>query len=197
MESLQLTGPELWQRIERSMELVERRLRKTVGILEAAGIPYAVVGGNAVRIWVAQVDPGAVRATNDVDILIRPADFERMKQAMCDAGFSHRQTAGLDMFVECENESARNAIHVVLAGDMVRLDDFEANPDVEPSEHGDDFRTLPLEKLVRMKLNSFRLKDRVHLLDMIQVGLIDQSWCSLFPAPLQSRLQELIDNPNQ
>lgn len=197
MEALQLVGPKLWERIERSMEIVEQRLRKTVGILESAGIPYAVVGGNAVRIWVAQVDPGAVRATNDVDILIRPSDLERVKQAMIDAGYSHRQTAGLDGFVEQENESARNAIHVVFSGEMVRLDDYEVNPDVEPHEYGEEFRTLPLEKLVRMKLNSFRLKDRVHLLDMIQVGLIDASWCDRFPDPLRSRLKELIDNPNQ
>ena len=53
------------------------------------------------------------------------------------------------------------------------------------------------EKMQGMKLNSFRLKDRVHLLDMIQIGLIDVSWCDRFPGPLQSRLRELIDNPNQ
>jgi hypothetical protein len=197
MEVLQLLGDKLWERIGRSMEIVEQRLRRTVGVLERAAIPYAVVGGNAVRIWVAQVDPGAVRATNDVDILIRPNDLERVKLAMQGAGYHYRQSAGLDMFVEGENESARNAVHVVLSGEMVRMDDFEANPDVEPHEYGDEFRTLPLEKLVRMKLNAFRLKDRVHLLDMIQVGLIGAKWCDRFPDPLRSRLQELIDNPNQ
>jgi len=179
------------------MEIVEERLRRTVGVLEKAGIPYAVVGGNAVRIWVAQIDQGAVRATNDVDILIRPADLNPLKVAMQNAGFSYRQTAGLDMFVEDENDSARNAVHIVLSGQMVRLDDFEPNPDVEPCEHGKEFRTLPLEKLVRMKLNSFRLKDKVHLLDMLQVGLIDASWADRFPAELRLRLQGLIDNPNQ
>ncbi len=91
----------------------------------------------------------------------------------------------------------RNAVHVVLSGQMVRPDDYEANPDVEPYECGDSFRTLPLETLVRMKLNSFRLKDKVHLLDMIQVGLIDASWCNRFPDELRLRLRELTDNPNQ
>jgi hypothetical protein len=179
------------------MEIVEQRLRRTVAVLERVGIPYAVVGGNAVRIWVAQIDEGAVRATNDVDILLRPADLQRLKQAMHEAGFSHRQTAGVDMFVEHEADSARNAVHVVLAGQMVRPDDFEANPDVEPYEYGNEFRTLPLENLVRMKLNSFRLKDKVHLLDMIQVGLIDSSWPGRFPDELGQRLQNLIENPDQ
>lgn len=179
------------------MELVQHRLQKTVRALEASGIPYAVVGGNAVRIWVAQVDKGAVRATNDVDILIRPDDLQRMKVAMQGQGFFHRETAGLDMFVEDENESARHAVHVVLGGQMVRFDDFEANPDVEPFVVGDSMRTIPFERLVRMKLNSYRLKDKVHLLDMIHVGLLDNSWLSRFPQVLSDRLRQLLDNPSQ
>jgi hypothetical protein len=47
-----------------------------------------------------------------------------------------------------------------------------------------------------MKLNSFRLKDQVHLLDMIGVGLVDQTWPARLPAALASRLQQLLDNPN-
>jgi len=194
---LPVRGHELWKKIGMSMELVQQRLLKAVRTLEAAEIAYAVVGGNAVRIWVAQVDPSAVRATNDVNILIRPEDLDEARQAMESAGFHYRHTAGLDIFVEDENESARNGIHIVLAGQMVRLDDTEPNPDVEPFEIGDELRTLPLEGLVRMKLNSFRLKDRVHLLDMIDVGLIDGAWVSRFPAPLADRLQDLVDNPDQ
>ena len=87
--------------------------------------------------------------------------------------------------------------HVVLANRMVKQDDYESNPDVEPSEYGDGIRTLPLARLVRMKLNSFRLKDRVHLLDMIDVGLLDESWIVRFPKPLGERLRSLIENPDQ
>lgn len=47
-----------------------------------------------------------------------------------------------------------------------------------------------------MKLNSFRLKDRVHLLDLIGVGLVDATWPGRFPAELGARLQELLDNPD-
>ncbi|MDA0657566.1 MAG: nucleotidyltransferase family protein [Planctomycetota bacterium] len=162
------------------MDRVEVRLMKVVRALESSGVPYAVVGGNAVRIWVAQVDRGAVRATNDVDILIRPQDLDVVKDVMFKHGFLHRQTTGLDMFVENEHESARHAVHVVLGNQMVRPDDYECNPDVEPSEYGDGVRTLPLERLVRMKLNSFGLKDKVHLLEMIQVGLIDGTWLARF-----------------
>ncbi len=195
--ALSVVGDELWKKIGESMDRVELRLRKTVSILETTGIPFAIVGGNAVRIWVAQVDPGAVRATNDVDVLIRPEDLDRVKLAMADHGYHYRKAAGLDMFLEGENDSVRYAIHVVLANQFVKQDDFESNPDVEPTAYGDGIRTLPLERLVRMKLNSFRLKDRVHLLDMIDVRLVDESWLVKFPNTLADRLRSLIENPEQ
>ena len=47
-----------------------------------------------------------------------------------------------------------------------------------------------------MKLTSYRLKDRVHLLDLLEVGLIDSSWIQRLPPELSNRLQELIANPD-
>ncbi|MEZ6116348.1 MAG: hypothetical protein R3C28_07225 [Pirellulaceae bacterium] len=179
------------------MDRVERRLKKTIAVLDETKLDYAIVGGNAVRIWIAQVDPGAVRATNDVDVLIRTEDLEEVKRAMQKHGFHYRHAAGLDMFLEEENGSVRNAVQILLANQTVRKDDFEPNPDVEPTEYGDGVRTLPLERLVRMKLNSFRLKDRVHLLDMIEVGIVDESWILKFPEPLNQRLKSLLENPDQ
>ena len=52
-----------------------------------------------------------------------------------------------------------------------------------------------LDALVRMKLTSYRDKDRTHLRDMLDVGLIDQSWVGRLPPELAARLQALIDNP--
>lgn len=196
MIEFRYTGEELWARMERAVERVNERLRKTVRVLEETGVPYAVVGGYAVRAWVAQVDEAAVRTTRDVDILIRPADFSMLKQAMEKSGFHHRQISGLDMFVEDAESSARDAVHVVLSGQMVRPNDFEPNPDVLPSVKTNEFQTVQLETLVRMKLNSFRRKDQVHLQDMISVGLIDQSWLDRFPAYLRSRLEELLNDPD-
>jgi hypothetical protein len=47
-----------------------------------------------------------------------------------------------------------------------------------------------------MKLNAFRDKDRVHLRDMIAVGLIDESWLEKYPQPLRLRLSELLNDPD-
>jgi len=137
-----------------------------------------------------------VRTTRDVDILIRPADLPAVIQAMTAAGFHYRQKSGLDRFVETPDGSARDAVHVVLAGQMVRPNDVEANPDIEPTERANDFDTIQFESLVRMKLNSFRRKDQVHLLDMISLEMIDASWLDKFPNELAARLKELLDDPD-
>ena len=46
-----------------------------------------------------------------------------------------------------------------------------------------------------MKLASFRDKDRMHLRDLINVNLVDDSWLSRLPPALRLRLKELLDNP--
>ena len=48
-----------------------------------------------------------------------------------------------------------------------------------------------------MKLTSYRLKDRVHLLDMLEVGLIDESWYGSLTPELAARLKEVVDSRNE
>jgi hypothetical protein len=56
---------------------------------------------------------------------------------------------------------------------------------------------MSLEGLVRVKLTAFRDKDRVHLRDLIDVGLIDATWLVKLPPDLQTRLQSLLDTPGR
>ena len=59
----------LWRRYLMVLDEVTDRLQRIVGAFEAAGVEYALVGGQAVALWVATKDPSAVRTTKDVDIL--------------------------------------------------------------------------------------------------------------------------------
>ena len=90
----------------------------------------------------------------------------------------------------------RDAVHVVFAGEKVKVDSLAPSPDVTEVDEAGPFAIVDLEPLVRMKLTSYRLKDQVHLLDMINVGLIDATWPNRFPAELARRLQVLLDNPD-
>jgi hypothetical protein len=182
-------------RMVRAVEKVRDRLLRTAQALDAAGIPYAVVGGNAVAAWVSRIDEAAVRNTQDVDILLRRADLDRATAAMSAAGFIYRHVKSIDMFLDGPEAKARDAVHIVFAQEKVRHDDLLSVPDVSESEATDRFRLLSLDALVRMKLTSYRRKDQVHLLDMLEVGLIDASWLVKLPRELASRLQTLIDSP--
>src|SRR5260221_229439 len=184
-----------WERMIRAVEKVRERLRRAAAALEAAGVPYAIAGGNAVAAWVSRVDEAAVRNTQDVDILRRRADLPGAMAAMAQAGFIHRHTASLDLFLDGPTASARDAVQIIFAGEKVRLDSLAPAPDVAESEPTDSFRLVTLDALVRMKLASFRDKARTHLRDLIEIDLIDASWCPRLPAELGRRLQSLLDTP--
>ena len=196
MVQIKYTGDALWERIERAVERVKDRLRRVTQSLESVGVPYAVVGGNAVQMWVAQVDESVVRNTRDVDIILNRADLPAAIMALESAGFIFRQAAGVTKFLDGPNAKARDAVHVVFAGEKVRDEYSEPVPLIDNYELIENVRTMKLDSLVRMKLTSSRRKDQVHLLDMLAVGLIDNSWLDRLPSELRSRLQELIDHPD-
>ncbi len=181
--------------MERAVEKVRERLDRAARALESAGVPYLVIGGNAVAAWVATLDESAVRNTQDVDLVIREADMPRAEAALSAVGFLRRHSAGIDLFLDGPAAKARDAVHVIPANQKVRPQYATAAPDVEPYHSHPNFRLVPLDRLVEMKLNSFRDKDRMHLRDMLDVGLIDASWPQKFPEELATRLQLLIDNP--
>jgi hypothetical protein len=188
-------GPFSLDRMVRAVEKVRERLLRATAALEKAGIPYAVADGNAVAAWVTRVDESAARNTRDVDILIRRADLAAARQALEKVGFVYRHSAQLDLFLDGPHAKARDAVHVIFANEKVRPKEPVANPDVTESEPADHYRILTHEALVRIKLTAYRDKDRTHLRDLIDVGLIDSAWPARFPSELAERLQALLDHP--
>jgi hypothetical protein len=176
-----------------AVDAVRERACRVAAALSRAGIPHAIIGGHAVAAWVARVDAEAVRNTKDVDLLVRRHDFERAVTALVAAGFIHQQVSGIDLFLDGPDGSVRSAVHVVFAGEKVRDDYPLPAPDVAESAAGPEFVVIDLEPLVRMKLTSFRLKDQVHLLDLLEIGLIDETWCDRFPTELAARLKSVIE----
>jgi hypothetical protein len=184
-----------WERMSNAVENVRRRLLRAAHALEDAHVPYAVAGGNAIAAWVSRVDEAAVRNTQDVDIVLRRADLAAAREALERAGFVYRHAASIDMFLDGPDAKARDAVYIVFAAEKVRADYAAPVPDVSEAEETETFRLLSLDALVRMKLTSFRDKDRVHLRDLMDVGLVDASWLGRVAAALRTRLQELLDNP--
>ncbi len=185
----------LLDRMVSAVEKVRERLLRVTRALDRAEVPYAVIGGNAVASWVASVEEAAVRNTRDVDILLRREDLARANAVLAGIGFIYRHVGGMDMFLDGPDTKARDAVHVLFAGEKIHPEDFLPSPDISEGERTAFFRVISLEALTRVKLNVFRTKDQMHLRDMLDVGLIDQTWTARYPPELAERLQLLIDTP--
>ena len=186
---------DILDRMERAVLKVRERLLRSTMALNQLGVPYAVVGGNAVASWVATVDEGAVRTTRDVDLLIRRSDLPAITVALERVGFVYFNVQGREMFRDGIDGKPSDAIHLLFAGEKTRLDHLLPAPEIETVDDSDNFRVIALESLISMKLMSNRDKDRTHLRDMIGVKLIDESWLANLPPVLAARLQQILDTP--
>ena len=186
-----------WERMIAAVDAVRERACRATSALGRAGIPHAVVGGNAVAAWVARVDVEAVRNTKGVDLLLRREDFKQTIEVLDSVGFVHQNVNGIDLFLDGPEGSVRSAVHVIFAAEKVRPGHPVPAPDVTDSEPGPEYTVATLDALVRMKLTSFRLKDKVHLLDLLDVGLIDEDWCDRLTPELAARPREIIDEQDR
>src|SRR5712692_6696192 len=119
---------DILDRMERAVAKVRERLLRATAALNQAGVPYAVVGGNAVANWVASIDEGAVRNTRDVDILVQRADLDAVKAAMQTVGFIFGSSYGVDFFLDGADAKPSEGIHLLYAGEKVKETDPVPTP---------------------------------------------------------------------
>jgi hypothetical protein len=185
---------DLLDRMVRAVERVRERLLRATAALEEAAVPYCVVGEQAVSAWISQVDQAAVRYSPAIDILMDRSDLDAAKRAMANAGFVFGHVEGSDGFLDGPGAKARDSDRVVYAGERVLTGDSYAAPEMLDAERANLLPVIPLESLVKMKLSSYRRIDRVNICDLIDVGLVDETWLSRLPGPLSDRLKELLDS---
>jgi hypothetical protein len=163
--------------------LFEERLFDLVGVLHritdqltASAISHEVIGGLAVLIHVEEASPENAVLTQNVDLLVRRADQDRI-ELMLD-----------------ETPSARNAVHLVFSEEKVRPDYPEPTPAITPERkqiHGKDVMVIPIADLIKMKLTSFRLKDQVHVKSLDAAGLITEAVEAKLAPALRARLKHV------
>jgi hypothetical protein len=176
-----------------ALDDVTQRLQRITGALEGAGVAYALVGGQAVALWVATKDPAAVRTTKDVDILLRRADLPRARAAAAAVALDYFEVMGVGMFLERSDPNPRKGVHLLWAGEKVRPEDPLGSPAVDEREQLEPGSyAVSLPGLVRMKLMANRDQDRVHLRDLIDVGLVHRDLLPTLPPELASRLDSLL-----
>jgi hypothetical protein len=173
--------------VEKSFDVTKR----FAAALEAAAIPYRVVGGLAVFVHVDARDPMAARLTKDVDVAIDRKNLDAIRAALEPHGFTFRHAGGVDMFVDANNPQASAAVHLLFAGERVRSEDLEVVPYSPPEQAPRGFMIAPVADLVHMKLTSYRLKDQVHIQDLDHAALITPEIEQSLSAPLLARLKEV------
>ncbi len=134
--------------------------------------------------------PFAGRLTRDIDILVRRDDLAEITKVAESFGFRYRHAAGLDMLLDADAPDAASAVHLIFARERVRPEHVEASPDLAPERLGDAW-VAPVAHLVRMKLTSYRFKDRAHLKDMEQAGLLTPGIEATLSSELRRRLDEV------
>jgi hypothetical protein len=189
-------GWDILDRMERAVAKVRDRLLRVTGALNQAGVPYAVVGGNAVASWVATVDEGAVRNTRDIDLLVRRSDLPLITAALEGAGFVRDELLDVVMFRDGAEGKPSEAVHLLFAGEKARPDHPLPAPEIQTVNDPANFPVIALESLVLMKLLSNRRQDQVHVQDLIGVRLVDRSWLPKLPPELAVRLQQILDTPD-
>jgi hypothetical protein len=151
------------------------KMERIHAALNAAGIPYRIVGGFGCFLQVYQADPNLARMTPNLDLAIHHADLGRAIEAARSAGFP---CVG-DTLVD---QSGRGSpVH------LIPVDRLSA-PTIF-AECG--YFIAPVADLVLMKLTSFRLKDKVHIQDMDGAGLITPEIEQALSPLLRGRLAEV------
>jgi hypothetical protein len=192
------TASGIWERYLLALDEVTERMQRIGRALDEAQVAYALVGGQAVALWVATKDPAAVRTTKDVDILLRREDLPRARAAANSVALDYFEVAGVGMFLERSDPNPRKAVRLLWSGEKVRPDYPLGSPTVEERETLDPATpVVSLAGLVRMKLMSNRDQDRVHLRDLIGVGLISRDFLAPLPNELAARLDALLTEVGQ
>ncbi|MGD0654485.1 MAG: nucleotidyl transferase AbiEii/AbiGii toxin family protein [Thermoguttaceae bacterium] len=182
-----------WRQYLMALDNVSDCLERICRAFSEARIHYALVGGQAVALWVAQKEPAAVRTTKDVDVLLGRSDLPKARAAAMSAGFDYFEVMGVGMFLDREDPNPRRAVHIVWAGEKVRPEYDYPSPTLDQrQELSPGIQVMSLPGLVQMKLLSNRDQDRVHLRDMIDVGLIGRELLAQLPSTLAERLEPLL-----
>jgi hypothetical protein len=182
----------LFKAYDNHLEQLTAVAERVCRVLGEAGIEYRVVGGLAVFFHVGSRDPLAARLTKDVDLAVDRADLSRITESVRSLGLEYRHVAGVDMLVDAKAPKARSGIHLLFAGEKVRPNDLEPVPGFsEPTVNDAGISLVSPAELVRMKLISFRQRDKTHIIDMDSVGLITPEIEAGLSQALRDRLEKV------
>ena len=169
----------------------QKAAQKLVAILEAEGLPYAVIGALALNEY------GHRRVTVDVDLVMREEDLRAFKQRWLGRGYAER-APGTGKLIDVEL-----GVHIdVLSTGRFPGDDKPkpiAFPDPATTAiRGRPFALLPVERWIELKLASgmvaaHRLKDLADVQELIRAARMPRSTADDLDPWVRGKFIELWD----
>jgi hypothetical protein len=170
---------------------VQKALEKLVGILEAEGVPYAIIGALALNEY------GHRRVTIDVDLIMRDVDLQAFKSRHLGRGYAER-VVGTGKLLDTEFD-----VHV----DVLRAGRFPGDDKPKPiafpdpatvAIRGAPFAMLPVERWIELKLASgmvapHRAKDLVDVQELIKSAALPRNVSLQLDPWVRQKFVELWD----
>lgn len=140
-------------------------------LFDAAGVPWALIGGHAVNAW---VEP---RATADVDVTCAAdsAGLERLRAVFDGAGLKPERVHGATEpsgpdFLRYVSDDRRVVVEIQSAKTRLQRDTLRR------AVRQGDARVATPEDLLVMKLIAFRTKDRADLIALVSLPGLDWTY---------------------
>lgn len=168
---------------------VQQAAEKLVAILEAEGLPYAIIGALALNEY------GHKRVTVDVDLVMRDDDLQTFKAKWLGNGYAER-APGTGKLLDTEF-----GVHVDVLSTGRFPGDGKPKPIAFPDPRttairGRPFALLPIEKWIELKLASgmvaaHRLKDLADVQELIRSAGLPQSMADVLDPWVRAKFLEL------
>lgn len=168
---------------------LHRALEELIRALDAARIPYAIIGALALGEY------GYRRTTEDIDVLLTSDGLEAFKRAHLGRGYVEKFAGSRAL----RDTRHKVPIDVVLAGDYPG--DGKPKPvcfpdPAEAAERGQRVALLPLERLIELKLASgisapHRLRDLADVLELIRIRALPELTADALDPYVRDKFREL------
>ena len=141
---------------------IQAAMQKLVDRFEAVPIPYAIIGGLAVRYY------GHRRFTNDIDVLVTPQAHDKIVREFIGHGY-RLDDAQTGRMVDEEYDVK---VDLCLSDGSVRWPSLFRN-----TKEIDGVQVIRLTRLIDMKLATGRLQDAADVLALIKHNRLERTFC--------------------
>lgn len=176
-----------------AQQVVRDRQTDVAATLSRLAIRFALSGSNATFAWISNVDPSAVRQYRNIEFIVLRDNTDEAIRALSQIGLAAEIRTDYILFRNGKTRHDHWADKALYFGST---DGVIEVPKLDEIELLDGLPVVQKARLVYFQLERWTLDDRVDIRDMIDVGIVDDSWLPRLPAELASRLQVLLNDPD-